>query len=105
MGKDRSYAETINSAKVMLSGLKSNADRVSKRGAGADFVTKFESAFAASQTLDSEQEDLKAKLKTKTAALDAKVGELEKLMSEARKVVKLEMEKESWKSFGIADAK
>ena len=71
----------------------------------ADFVVKFESAFTASQTLDNEQEDLKAKLKTKTAALDAKVSELEKFISEARKVVKLEMEKETWKSFGIADTK
>jgi hypothetical protein len=52
--------------------------------------------------LDNEQEDLKAKLKTKTAALDTKMSELDAMMSEARKVVKLEMEKECWKSFGIA---
>jgi len=57
------------------------------------------------QTLDDEQEDLKAKLKTKTASLDSNIETLEKLLSEARKVVKLEMEKESWKSFGIADSR
>ena len=45
---------------------------------------------------------LKAKLKTKTAALETKMDELGAMMSEARKVVKLEMESESWKSFGIS---
>ena len=59
------YAEDINAAKVMISGLK-------------------------------------AKLKTKTAALETKMDELGAMMSEARKVVKLEMESESWKSFGIS---
>ena len=51
------------------------------------------------------QEDLKAKLKTKTASLDSTVDGLEKLMPETRKVVKLEMEKQTWKSFGISDLK
>ncbi len=55
--------------------------------------------------LDNLQEDLKAKLKTKTAELDDKIEELGKMMSEAKKAVKLEMEKESWKSFGIDDKK
>jgi hypothetical protein len=68
----------------------------------------FNTAFAAqkqAQTLDDEQKDLKANLKTKTASLDSTIDNLEKLLSEARKVVKLEMEKESWKSFGIADSR
>jgi hypothetical protein len=48
---------------------------------------------------------LKAKLKTKTASLDSTIDGLEKLISEVRKVVKLEMEKKTWKSFGIADSR
>ena len=101
----RTYAETINSAKVMISGLKSNADRVSRRGIESAFVTKLESSYKNAQTLDDEQEDLKAKLKTKTASLEHELDTLNLLLSEARKVVKLEMEKETWKSFGIADTK
>jgi hypothetical protein len=101
----KSYAETINSAKVMISGLKSNADRVSKRGADAAFIAKFESSYSNAQTLDNEQEDLKAKLKTKTSSLESELDTLNSLMAEGRKVVKLEMEKESWKSFGITDSR
>ena len=98
----QSYAEDINSAKVMISGLKANAERVSKRGLESGFVAKLEALHESARSLDNEQEDLKAKLKTKTAALETKMDELGAMMTEARKVVKLEMESESWKSFGIS---
>ena len=101
----RSYAEVINDVKLMVSGLKSNTDRVSKRGLDKDFISKLESIMIKSQTLDNEQEDLKAKLKTKTSELDNEMMELEKLMSESKKVVKLEMPQETWQAFGISDKK
>ena len=101
----RSYAEVINDVKLMISGLKSNTDRVSKRGLDKDFISKLESIMVKSQTLDNEQEDLKAKLKTKTSELDNEMMELEKLMSESKKVVKLEMPQETWQAFGISDKK
>lgn len=56
-------------------------------------------------TFDNEQEDMKARLKTKTAELDSKMADIDKMMSEAKKAVKLETEKEAWKSFGIQDAR
>ena len=62
-----SYAEEINSAKVMISGLRSNAERLGKRGMNNEFIAKLEGAHKSALDLDNEQEDLKAKLKTKTA--------------------------------------
>ena len=105
MGQKNSYAEIINSAKVMISGLKGNAERVGKRGINGEFIGKMEELQGKGMTVDNEQEDLKAKLKTKTVELEGIIEELNKMMSEAKKVVKLEMEKESWKSFGIQDSK
>lgn len=101
----QTYAEVLNSAKVMSAGLGGHIERVSKRGISEDFIRQFESLRTDAMKLDDEQEDLKAKLKTKTAELDRRMGELLSMMSEAKKVVKLEMEKESWKSFGIADTR
>jgi hypothetical protein len=96
-----SYAEILKSVKVMIAGLKSNAERVGKRGLSPDFTGRMETALGKAMSLDNEQEDLKAKLKTKTAELEKQMAALDKMMSEAKKVVKLEMEKESWKSFGL----
>ena len=105
MGQSKSYAETINDGKVMISGLKSNTDRVAKRGISTDFITNLENVQKIVMDLDNEQKDLKAKLKSKPAELEKNKVIYSSLMSEARKVVKLEMEKESWKSFGINDKK
>jgi L-lysine 2,3-aminomutase len=96
-----SYAEQLKAAKVMVAGLRSNADRVSKRGLSSDFTDKLEQTFTDVMDLDNEQEDLKAQLKMKTAELEKKVGSLDKQMSEAKKVVKLEMEQAAWKAFGL----
>lgn len=57
------------------------------------------------KVLDNEQEALKAKLKTKTAELDAEVVNLQALYSEAKKVVKMSVDQTGWREFGIEDKK
>jgi FMN-dependent NADH-azoreductase len=89
----------------MASGLDQNNDRVAKRGLTKDFVKKLNETVAAAQTLENEQESLKARLKEKTASFDANMAELVKQLSEAKKVIKLEMPQETWKEFGIEDKK
>lgn len=96
-----SYAENINSVKLMLAGLKQYPDRVGKRGLDTKFIADLEAMHKSAQDLDNAQEDLKAKLKEKTSVLDDQISAMDEKMSEAVKAVKLEMEKETWKSFGI----
>ncbi|MTE24982.1 membrane-binding protein, partial [Microbacterium sp. ZXX196] len=55
--------------------------------------------------LNSEQEKLKADLKTKTQALDAKLNELQKLYAQLKKRIKIDIEQSQWKEFGIEDKK
>lgn len=52
MGQKKSYAEIINSAKVMLSGLKGNAERVGKRGITLEFIGKMEKLQRKGMTVD-----------------------------------------------------
>jgi hypothetical protein len=99
------YADVVNSAKVMLSGLKANSDKLARRGFDNTALTEFEGLYQKAQTLDNEQESLKAKLKTKTAELDTTLDDLSAKMSEAKKLVKIDIPKESWKEFGIADSR
>ena len=99
----RSYAETVNNAKVMLSGLQSHTETLSKRGIDGEFIKNFENSYHSVMSLDNEQETLKAKLKEKTAALDEEREKLEKMYSEAKKIIKIDIPQESWKEFGIQD--
>ena len=98
-----SYAEKINDTKVMLAGLNAQAERVGKRGITAEFITRLQTINEEAKTLDNEQEANKARLKEITKSLDEKMKEQDVLYREAKKAVKLEMEKESWKEFGIKD--
>ena len=99
------FAEVLNSTKTMIAGLKANPETVAKRGLDAEFTAKLEKTLEVIKNLDNEQEALKAKLKTKTAELDAEIANLQTLYSEAKKVVKMSVDQTGWREFGIEDKK
>jgi hypothetical protein len=81
-------------------GLKGNGEKLARRGID---MAEFDGLYQKAQTLDNEQESLKAKLKSKTAELEEVMSKLELRMSEAKKIVKMDIAKENWKEFGITD--
>ena len=68
----KTYAEIINLASVMSSGIKADAERVQKKEIGKEFAPKLETLVNEAKTINNEQETLKAKLKTKTDELNTK---------------------------------
>jgi len=98
-----SFAEVVNSGKLMATGLQANAEAVAKRGIDAAFTTTMNTTVANVERLNGEQEALKASLKTKTAEMDAELVTLNKMHSEAKKVVKLAIDQTRWLEFGIRD--
>ena len=99
----RSYAETMNNVKVMLSGIEANIDVLKKRGIDGEYLKNFNEKYQSVLNFDNEQEALKARLKEKTAMLEEEQKELEKMYSEAKKIIKIDIPQESWKEFGIQD--
>jgi outer membrane lipopolysaccharide assembly protein LptE/RlpB len=97
------YPEKVSRAQVMVAGLNSNAEQVARRGITAEFIRDLDTHTAEAIALNSEQEKLKADLKSKTAQLEAKLSEVTRAMSEAKKIVKLDFPKDRWKEFGITD--
>ena len=99
----KSYAESINDAQVMTTGLHNNATEASQRGWQQTNNDRLISIREEAIELNGEQEKLKADLKTKTAELDVKMAELNTLMKEAKKVVKLGFPQSRWYEFGVTD--
>jgi hypothetical protein len=99
----KSFGDKMNDVNVMITGLKGQISRVSRRGITEEFINNLEGNMNDARKLDTEQEKLKADLKKKTAQLDEMVVALNKMMDEAKKVVKLEFDQEEWKEFGITD--
>ena len=100
----KTYAERINDAQVMYAGLLNNEAEAAKRGWSVDKTRQeLGGTREAVITLNDEQERLKAELKTKTAEVNAKMAQLDALMTEARKIVKLGFPQTQWREFGISD--
>ena len=98
----KSYAEKINSAQVMLSGLSGHLNELASRGINADFIAALKTATETAIAQNSVQEKLKADLKNSTASLNATLAKVDAAVSEAAKLVKLTLPKEQWLEFGIA---
>ena len=99
----KTYSKTITDAQVMLAGIKANQTTLAKRNIDNAFTGDLEKNINSCVNLNNEQEELKARLKTKTQELNKQMAELKKKAGEARKIVKLDMPKTTWKEFGIAD--
>ncbi|AEK22361.1 MULTISPECIES: hypothetical protein [Capnocytophaga] len=94
------YSKQIISVKLMVDGLRNHLGEVTK--IDKDFIDKLEALRTEVETLNSEQEKLKADLKAKTKALDDKMKALTESHSFARTRVKVDIPRENWKEFGIS---
>ncbi len=96
-----SYAQRMDEINVMVDGCAANQERLAKRGLTQELLARFIEQHSKVKRVNSEQEALKARLKEKTAELEAECVILFEIASEIRKIIKLEMPQESWKEFGI----
>jgi len=99
----KSIPDLLASVRQMLVGLEANADVVAGRGATPAFTQNGQSLLDSVNTLEPEQETLKAALKAKTAALDITIAQLKTWNSEANSAVKSAFrdQQEKWVEFGI----
>jgi hypothetical protein len=98
-----SYAEEICAARLMLAGMKANADKLNKRGIDRENIAMLEDLINEVTALEAEQAALMARHKEKTAALQEKVVKISKIRGNNKKLVKIDFAKESWREFGIMD--
>ncbi|MCP5108740.1 MAG: hypothetical protein GY950_35470 [bacterium] len=98
-----SYAEKISDCEVMISGLTKNQEQLSNRGIDAAFISELTTLKEEAVTLNNDQESLKAQQKRKTEELLEKMEAMCAKLSEARKLVKLDVRPALWKECGIND--
>jgi hypothetical protein len=102
MGR-KTYAQIISDTQVLLSGIRDNEPVLSERKIDAAFADGLQVDVEKCIALNNEQETLKAKLKAKTEELDKVMAVMNKKSAEARKIIKLDMPKATWREFGIED--
>ena len=87
--------------KVMLQGLSSNIDRLSRRGIDDKFINRFQALLDSCEKLSARQAMLKMDLRTTEDQLCQQLTELEKVRLEAAARVKKTFDKTAWKIFGL----
>lgn len=105
MKRKFSYAEKINSAKLLAEGLGKHLDELSPLGLNETFVADLENQRKTAEALNVEQEKLKANLKDTTSSLTKEMRQLDIMVSRGRKLVKIEIPFPQWKEFGIEDTR
>ena len=99
----KSFAENINDAQVMTTGMQNNEETASQRGWSNEKNENLKTIRSEAIAINDEQEKLKAELKVKSAELNEKMTKLNALLKEAKKVVKLGFPQPQWKEFGVTD--
>lgn len=99
-----SYAKRVSDAQVMADGIKEMKDNL-PLGVQESDSEKLIALKKEVESLNSQQESLKAELKKLTQTLNAKEDELDKLHSNLKKRIKLDIDQSLWKKFGIEDKK
>ena len=97
----KSYAASIDSAQVMLAGIRNHIQKLNRRGIDSSFLTGLEEKINTTVAENNEQEKRKANLKTQTAVVNKSVKEMNAMVAEAQKIIKMDYPKEQWKEFGI----
>lgn len=100
----KNYSEKVVAAKIMIDALNNNKENL-PAGVSEETISKLIELKENSEKLNSEQEKLKALLKSKTAELDKTLKELNTLYITLKKRVKLDISKSLWNEYGFNDKK
>ena len=101
MAVKKSFAQFLSDTRLMTEGCNAHLDEVKAVGITESMVAKLEEKSKALAELDTQQEKLKADLKSLTAKLTTELTAQEKLLNEMRRRVKVGIAQEQWREFGI----
>lgn len=101
----KTFAQRLSDARLMVAGIRAHKDELAGVTLGDEQAAAMEAQFNKLRELDTQQEKLKAELKTCTAELDKQAKELDDALKDAKKRVKLTLPQSLWQEFGMSDKK
>lgn len=99
------FAQLVEQCTLMSDAITTRLTSVSGVGITATDATAMENYAKDLSQLNAEQEELKAQLRTKTVALEAKIAEAKTKHSDLSKRVKIAVPQTEWVAFGITAKK
>lgn len=98
---DQKFSQSVSDFRTMASGITTRLDSLTGVGVAAADATTMNAYADQLDRLNSEQEELKAKLKAKTEELNATMKQAKAKNSELTKRIKIAVPQKEWLAFGI----
>ena len=96
------FAQSLSDARLMADAVRVHIDELKAVGMEENTADSLDAIVKVMGALDTAQEKLKSELKKTTAELNAKSVELNAIMTDCKRRVKLAIKKDGWKEFGIS---
>jgi len=97
------HLQQVSKVQAIIAGLKANIDLVKDKGIDDQFIQKLEKENNHAAECNEECENLKNDVKVKVRRTNMQFDEVKRMTLHAKKIVKLNYDKEKWKDFGISD--
>lgn len=97
----RTYSERINEVKLLVAAGLKNIAQLTPGGFNMDYIDQLIAQREKVEEINADQEKRKADLKSATEFLYTELRELDDLVRDARKIVKMRVSVSRWKAFGI----
>lgn len=101
----KTFAQRLSDARLMAAGIRSHAEELKSVSIGEERAVEIDTLLAKLQELDTRQEKLKAELKNCTSELTEQDKQLNDIMQDSKKRVKITIHQSLWQEFGIGDKK
>ena len=101
----KTFVQKLSDARLMVAGIRAHKDELAGVTLGEEQAAAMEEQFNKLRELDTQQEKLKAELKTCTAELDKLSKELDDALKDSKKRVKLTIPPSLWQELGMSDKK
>jgi hypothetical protein len=95
------FAERLMNTKNMLAGLTAHTGELSKRGVTSEAIGQMNQLYQQAIRQDDDRNAIKARSQEATVEAEHTMTELERLCSDARILVRMELPSESWPEFGF----
>lgn len=100
--RNKSFAEMLKSSQLLVKALKERGDELPV-GITMEVVNKLEISIEKAFNANAQQEKLKALLKEKTSEMETYLNDIKDNYSFIKKYLKLGVQQELWREFGIED--
>jgi hypothetical protein len=95
------FAQRLVNAKNMLAGLTAHTSELSKRGITPEALAQISQLYQQAAKQDDDRNALRARNQEATLQAEQTMAELERLCSDARKLVRMELPEVTWPEFGF----